>query len=279
MGNSINHSLALNLKNKGNTNVARGDVVIIDKANADAFMVTGSQGLATSTIGVVLDQVGITTGSSGMVTIEGYCPQINLVTGANIGDTIFLSSISQKAQSHPTFFPGDFGQVLSAGTTPDAILWGSSQKYISDSLENEGLTANINLGTVTGSAWSDVVSGTIVFNPLAPGKYMVTWEFDTYVDITGVKAVEVLFRTTDGTINSLSADMYVSASATIVIGRRIVFSHIFNWTDTTPKTIKLQYWNNQIIGAGTLNNNLILGSVPPITNSTRPIRTLIYRLG
>jgi hypothetical protein len=124
MGNSINHTVALSLKNKGNTNVSRGDVVIIDRANAGSFMVTGSQALATSTIGVVLDQVGITTGSSGMIVIGGYVPQINLISGANIGDMIYLSSIQQKAHSHTNPLPGDFGQVLSSGTTPDAIIWG-----------------------------------------------------------------------------------------------------------------------------------------------------------
>lgn len=125
MGSSINHTVALNLKNKGNANVGRGDSVIVDRANNAAFTLTGSAAFSDSTIGVVLDSVGITTGSSGMVAIEGYVPQINLVSGSNTGDYFYLSSVQQKAHPHAGKLTGDFGQTLGAGTTPDAILWGS----------------------------------------------------------------------------------------------------------------------------------------------------------
>lgn len=165
MGNSINHTVALNLKNKGNTNVSKGDIVIIDRVNADAFMVTGSQSLATSTFGVVLDQVGITTGSSGMVVIDGYCPQINLISGANVGDTFYLSSVQRKAQGHSIILPGDFGQVLNSGITPDAIIWSNPIQNIFPTFD--GIRYQTGAGQlISGSVYTTVNFDTSSFDPL-----------------------------------------------------------------------------------------------------------------
>lgn len=127
MATSLNKTDALTLANKAGINVNKGDVVVLDLLTASSFTITGSSQLATRTIGVVLDTGGIVTGSSGLIAINGYVPQINLLSGATIGQTINLSNVAGKAMPHSNVLPGDFGQVLSAGTTPDAILWGSNE--------------------------------------------------------------------------------------------------------------------------------------------------------
>jgi len=126
MGTSLNKTDAVNLKNNAGINVNRGDCVVIDLFNSDAFTVTGSSQLSSRTIGVVLDTGGILTGTQGLIAFSGYVPQINLLSGSSIGQTIGLSSVAGKAMPHSTILPGDFGVVLSTGLTPDAILWGIS---------------------------------------------------------------------------------------------------------------------------------------------------------
>jgi len=255
MGNSINHTVALNLKNKGNTNVSRGDVVIIDKANADAFTVTGSQGYSNSTIGVVLDQVGITTGSSGMVTIEGYCPQVNLISGSNIGDTIFLSSVQQKAQSHSTILPGDFGQVLSTGTTPDVILWGNFQNG-QDFLQSVytgstilmGLTGTVNYVDV------DATNAAITFIPASSGKYKVTFQFSH--GLTDNNGTSIYFRLTDGVTNSWG--VFSNSHTNSFRATSITISYVFNWVGGVSQKVRLQ----KLVGSAITTANEIDSDVP-----------------
>jgi hypothetical protein len=132
MGTSLNRTSALYLRNNSGQTVTKGDVVILDKTLASAFTVTSSVALANTTIGVVLDQTQVASGQSCLVAIDGYVPVINLITGASLGDTFYLSSVAKQAQSHSNQMAGDFGQVLSAGTLPDAILWGNPNQNPSD---------------------------------------------------------------------------------------------------------------------------------------------------
>lgn len=125
MGTSINKTESLYLKNNSGQTVTKGDVVIVDKRSAASFTVTGSVALSNSTIGVVLDQTTIADQASCLIGVAGFIPQINLVSGASLGDTFYLSSVAKQAQPHSTILPGDFGQVLGAGTTPAAVLWSS----------------------------------------------------------------------------------------------------------------------------------------------------------
>jgi len=246
MGTSINHTVALNLKNKGNSNVSKGDVVIIDKVTASAFTLTGSLGFIGSTLGVVFDQVGITTGSSGMVVIEGYCPQINLISGSNIGDTFYLSSVQQKAQSHSSIFPGDFVQTLSSGLTPDAILWGFNENNISDFVQSIYTGSNFNLGTSVDSGYVDVdaTNAKVTFTPKAPGNYMVTFIFNHYFAASG--QFEVTFRLFDGLTPTVGLQRFIPSGSSEV---PITISWVFNWTDTTTRTIKLQKYTDAAAGA------------------------------
>lgn len=123
MGNSLNKSEGVNLTNKSGVNVNRGDVVVVDTLNSSSFTVTGSSQLSSRIIGVVLDTGGITNGGSGLICFGNYVPQVNLLSGATIGQTIGLSATAGKAMPHSIPLAGDFGVVLSVGVTPDAIIW------------------------------------------------------------------------------------------------------------------------------------------------------------
>ena len=126
MGTSINKTSALFLKNNSGQTVTKGDCVVLDKNLASAFTLTGSNAYNLTQIGVVLDQTNVANGTSCLIAIDGYVPVINLVTGANIGDSFCLSTTIKKAIPHGSMTAGDFGQVLSAGSTPDAILFGTT---------------------------------------------------------------------------------------------------------------------------------------------------------
>lgn len=126
MGIAINKTIGLTLQNKSGQSVLKGDTVIIDDLNQSAFTITGSVGLSTNTIGVVLD-TSIANNGLGFIAIGGFIPQINLLSGAVLGDTFGLSSVAGKAMPHATILSGDFGQVAEVGITPKAILWGNVQ--------------------------------------------------------------------------------------------------------------------------------------------------------
>lgn len=127
MGSSLNKTQTLYLKNNSGQTVTRGDVVIIDKTLADAFTLTGSSAYNLTMIGVVLDQTAVAAGVSCLIAVGGWVPTINLDVAANVGDSFFLSSTIKKATPHSTGKTGDFGQTLSSGQTPDALLFNSVQ--------------------------------------------------------------------------------------------------------------------------------------------------------
>lgn len=121
---SLNKTTTLQVTNKSGQNLSRGDVVVFHPSFNEAITVTGSAALRTDTIGVVLEPDGIDNNADGVIAIGGYVPFINLVSGANVGDTFSLASTAKKAIPHSTIQTGDFGQVLATGTAPAAVLWG-----------------------------------------------------------------------------------------------------------------------------------------------------------
>lgn len=258
MGTSINHTVALNLKNKGPQNVNRGDSVIVDTINNAAFWVTGSaQMTGRVTIGIVLDTGGIVTGTTGLVAIGGYVPLVNLVTGGNIGDTFGLSAVIGKAQSHSVPLPGDFGQTLGAGATPDAILYNNYNPFISDTYFYQYTGANINLGTSISASWTDVdaTNAAVTFTPSAPGKYEVTFQFADYVNPSAAGGAVTYFSLLEGSTRTPALVNYFNEDSSSANATSITLSYIFNWTNTNTKTIKLQKW---IDGSISVSQHLIL---------------------
>jgi len=193
MGSSLNKTEAITLANKAGVNVNEGDVVVLDLLNASSFTITGSSQLATRTIGVVLDTGGIVTGSSGLIAINGYVPQINLLSGSSIGQTVGLSSVAGKAMPHSNILVGDFGQVLSAGTTPDCILWGKSESSFPPVVIKYQETAQPTIPNLTGTIVNFDTKVTDTYNAVTVGS---NWKF--VVPVTGYYFVEAscLFNNT-----------------------------------------------------------------------------------
>lgn len=254
MGNSLNKIDAVILTNNSGQAVSKGDVVIIDKNLSDSFTVTGSSALANSMIGVVLEQGGIASGGSGLIIVGGYIPQINLDASAGIGNTFGLSSTVKKATPHASFTTGDFGQTLSAGTTPDGLLWsypqqagggGGTGSFTADYAQVLYTGSAINLGlTGDSGAWIDVdaVNAAITFTPTAAGFYKVIFQFEHYVDFSGGSngSCNIRFRITDGTTISIVHNHYMAGTTANALVTLITMEFIYNFPSTSSKTFKLQ---------------------------------------
>lgn len=124
MNTALSRTISSILTNKSGGNVVRGDVVIVDTANAGAFTTTTTASLATSVIGVVIEPGGILDDAQGMVAFGGYVSVVNLDAAAAIGDGIKTSTVEKQATPYANFDIGNFGVVLAASATPDAILFG-----------------------------------------------------------------------------------------------------------------------------------------------------------
>lgn len=113
------------LLNKSGGSVAKGDVVIVDSANAGAFTTTTTAAYVNGLIGVVIEPNGIASNATGMIQFSGPCPQVNLSSSASLGDLFHTHSVAKQAIRHAAGIQaGDFGIVTATGTTPSCILWG-----------------------------------------------------------------------------------------------------------------------------------------------------------
>lgn len=245
MGTSLNKTSSLYLKNNSGQTVTKGDVVVLDKTIASAFTLTGSAAYSLTQIGVVLDQTNVAAGTSCLVAIEGYVPVINLVTGANIGDSFYLSAVSKKAQSHSAQISGDFGYTLSAGTTPDAIILGSVKGGSGYAILQDQRPQNTSGGTFTSGAWQTRPLNTIVVDTinitlssnqftLPPGTYKLRASTAVYqTDRNQLRLQNI----TDGTTTILGMSFFsaaaVNSEALTVLSAK--------FTITSSKIFELQH--------------------------------------
>jgi hypothetical protein len=124
---ALMRSTVLLLTNKSGGNLAQGDVVILDAANASAFKTTTTSGYMGGIVGVIIEPNGIANDASGLVATAGYVPKINLSGSASLGDLFKTHSSAGRAVRHGApVVTGDFGEVLGTGTSPEAILWGAT---------------------------------------------------------------------------------------------------------------------------------------------------------
>lgn len=110
------------LTNKSGGAVAKGDVVIIDTGNNEAFTTTTSAGF-TGMIGVA--QEAIANNAAGRVCTSGYVDLVNVnasVTRGNFGKSHTVAKQATDAGS--TRVAGTFCQFLTGGSTPTAHLFG-----------------------------------------------------------------------------------------------------------------------------------------------------------
>lgn len=126
MNAGLNRTGIVLLENKSGGSVARGNVVIIDTANADAFTTTTTAAFKDGLIGVVVEPNGIANNARGAVAFGIWVPGLSLDSVCNIGDFIQHDSVAKQGTPHPApMVTGDFAMALEAGTAPAAILFGS----------------------------------------------------------------------------------------------------------------------------------------------------------
>jgi hypothetical protein len=111
------------LTNKSGGSVAAGDVVIVDTGNDAAFTTTTSARSETS-LGVV--QETIANNGTGRVLIAGYAALVNVPASVTRGHYIETHTVAKQAVGNSTRRSGSFGQFLTGGTTPTALLWGKT---------------------------------------------------------------------------------------------------------------------------------------------------------
>lgn len=127
----LNKTTVERFTNQSGVAVAYGDVVILDTANDNSFTTTTTQALTTKLVGVVFDPGGIAIGAVGMIAVAGYVPQINLTGAGAVGDLVYTSTTVKKGVSHVSpQEAGDFAQLLTAGTTPAAHLFGKAEQSL-----------------------------------------------------------------------------------------------------------------------------------------------------
>lgn len=143
MNTALNRTGIVFLTNESGGDVAQGDVVIVDDANAGSFTTTTTAGFSDSQVGVVLDVNGIANNATGAVAFSGWVPVINLDGAATLGD--FVKTDTVAGQGTPHAAPqeeGDFAQVLAASATPAAILFGSPNPPFGNVTAGGTLTSN-----------------------------------------------------------------------------------------------------------------------------------------
>ncbi len=97
-----------------------GDVVVITSAG----VVSTTTAQDTRPIGVVLDDIAV--GDTGPVQTSGYTPFVHVTASVTANDYAETSTTAKAATQNATRRKGSFGIYLSSGTTPDAMLFGSS---------------------------------------------------------------------------------------------------------------------------------------------------------
>lgn len=127
MGSLFGRRLVDVMTNKSGGALAKGDVVVVDTANDRAVTTTTTVG-TTRPIGVVIEENGIANNASGLVQFSGYVPLVNVPAAITRGDYLITHSVAKQATGRTMPATGVFGVFLKAGTTPDALLFGSTNK-------------------------------------------------------------------------------------------------------------------------------------------------------
>lgn len=121
---ALNRTVVSLLTNKSGGDLAYGDTVIIDTANAKSFTTTTTSGYATTGVGVIIEPNGIASNAIGLVATAGWVPKVTLNTAATIGQFIKTHTVAGQSTPHGTQATGDFGYALQASATPECILFG-----------------------------------------------------------------------------------------------------------------------------------------------------------
>jgi hypothetical protein len=115
----------LSLTNQSAATREVGDVVIIDTANNESFTFSATSNYAAGPIGVVDEQIGIS--SNGRVVVAGYARSVQVGATVSRGQYLYHSSSSVTAEGAGFATEGAFGYVLKGGSgrTPSAVIFPS----------------------------------------------------------------------------------------------------------------------------------------------------------
>ena len=143
MASTTGRKVIIPLTNKSGGSVAAGDVVVIDTTTDESFTTTTSAGSEQS-IGIA--QETIASNAVGKVLVQGYAALVNVSASATRGYYLETHTVAKQATSAAARTAGAFGQVLKAGTTPSAFIWGVADQTAA------GASAPGNLWTMNKSA-------------------------------------------------------------------------------------------------------------------------------
>lgn len=113
---------------------------------------------------------------------------------------------------------------------------------------------NISIGTTNDGAYADVdaTNAQITFTVNVPGRYLVSFAFQVQADSTVAAAnfsSFTRFRLTDGTNNSNTTEFGGTIGSAAAAGKShtlwnlFIVDHVFNFTSSGSKTVKLQKQN------------------------------------
>lgn len=133
MSNLRGRQVVVSLTNKSGGSVAAGDVVIVDTGNNEAITTTTSARVEVS-LGVV--QEAIASNATGRVLVHGYAALVNVPSSVTRGHYVETHTVAKQATGNSSRRSGSFGQFLTGGTTPTALIWGRPDQTASGGSTN-----------------------------------------------------------------------------------------------------------------------------------------------
>lgn len=115
-------SVTRRLYNGSGLNIDWGDVVVLGSGSNSQFITSTTLNYSAGWMGVALAPIGSNT--RGPILLSGYTPVINVGSNTTTrGHFLYGSNMARRAYGSNTRTTGAFGQVLSTGVAPDAIIW------------------------------------------------------------------------------------------------------------------------------------------------------------
>lgn len=122
---ALNRTTLILLTNSSGSDLEQGDVVVVDTALDRSVVLSSILRETLRDAAVVVEPNGIPNGRSGMIAVAGWVPRINLIDVAGIGWKIGVAATPGRGTaSSGSPVAGDFASTLSAGSQPEAYLWG-----------------------------------------------------------------------------------------------------------------------------------------------------------
>lgn len=262
MSTAIGRSVVGYKVNKSGGLAIKGDTVINDTTNDNAFTTTTS---AAYTGGVWIADETIANNATGRVILEGHATLVNVSASVTRGHTGATHTVAKQTASTgaTTRIAGTFCRFTTGGTTPEADIW--PVDLLGSSLTNPmSAVGDIIQGTTAGAPAAlaapltgKVLTGAGVTTSVAY-KYPPGYELD-YVEVTSSPTATATSEATASTI--------ITGSAVTYDGSTIVLIEMFCPWVQNPVGVDLfvvLYDGSSSIG------KISLGNSPDATNFIRP---------